>query len=135
MGGTKFEAEVRAKYGLEGNGKNPFYRTDFNLGGPLNNDKSITYNIGGFWRQSDGARNPGYPMNNGGQIRANIMKKFKGGSVKLYAKYLNDKNAWFEFLPTVGFSNPTLPAGVEQTNSVLIPAVKASFKVNDTTKL
>lgn len=131
-GGTVFQAEVRAKYGLEGNGKNPFYRTDFNFGGPLNNDKSITYNVGGFWRQSDGARNPGYPMNNGGQIKANIVKKFKGGSVKLYAKYLNDKNAWFEFLPTTGFSHPTLPAGVEQTNSVLIPAIKASFKVNDT---
>jgi outer membrane receptor protein involved in Fe transport len=32
-GGTVFQAEIRAKYGLEGNGKNPFYRTDFNFGG------------------------------------------------------------------------------------------------------
>ncbi|MEN8825330.1 MAG: carboxypeptidase-like regulatory domain-containing protein, partial [Wenyingzhuangia sp.] len=34
-GGDKFAGEVRAKYGLEGNGKNPYYRADFNFGGPL----------------------------------------------------------------------------------------------------
>lgn len=131
-GGNSFSAEARAKYGLEGNGKNPFYRVDVNIGGPLNKDKSITYNVGGFWRQADGARYPGYPMNNGGQLKANIVKKTKNGSIKLYAKYLNDHNAWFEFLPTKDFQNPTLPDGVTQTNSVLIPGVKASVKINDT---
>jgi iron complex outermembrane receptor protein len=131
-GGQTFSAEARGKYGLEGNGRNPFYRIDLNAGGPLSKDKSITYNIGGFLRQSDGARYPGYPMNNGGQLKANIVKKTKNGSIKLYAKYLNDHNAWFEFLPTTNFSDPTLPAGVEQTNSVLIPAVKATVKVNQT---
>ncbi|MES2519247.1 MAG: TonB-dependent receptor [Bacteroidota bacterium] len=130
-GGTTFAGEVRAKYGLEGDGKNPFYRTDINFDGPLSKDKSLTYNIGGFWRQSDGARNPGYPMNNGGQIKGNIVKKYKGGTFKLYAKYLDDHNAWFESLPTIGFENPRLPAGIEQTNSVLIPSVQTSFKIND----
>ena len=130
-GGTAFGAEIRTKYGLEGNGKNPFYRADINFGGPLNVDKSLTYNIGGFWRQSDGARNPGYPMNNGGQVKGNIVKKYKGGTLKLYAKYLDDHNAWFESLPTIGFENPRLPAGIEQTNSVLIPSVQTSFKIND----
>ena len=134
-GGQTFSAEARAKYGLEGNGKNPFYRMDLNFGGPLSKDKSITYNIGGFLRQADGARYPGYPMNNGGQIKANIVKKTKNGSLKLYAKYLNDKNAWFEFLPTIGFDKPTLPEGVEQTHSVLIPSVKATTKVNDTNEI
>ena len=129
-GGQTFTGEVRARYGLEGNGKNPYYRTDLNFGGPLSKDKSVTYNIGGFWRQSDGARYPGYPMNNGGQLKANIVKKTKNGSVKLYAKYLNDKNAWFEFLPTKDFDKPTLPAGVSQTNSVLIPGVQRSIRVN-----
>lgn len=130
-GGTTFAGEVRTKYGLEGNGKNPFYRADINVGGPLSRDKSLTYNLGGFWRQSDGARNPGYPMNNGGQVKANLVKKYKAGTMKLYAKYLNDHNAWFESLPTVGFENPSLPAGIEQTNSVLVPSVQTSFKIND----
>ncbi len=131
-GGQTFEGEVRAKFGLEGNGKNPFYRADVNFGGPLSKDKSITYNIGGFLRQSDGARYPGYPMNNGGQIKANVAKVYKSGSLKLYLKMLDDHNAWFEFLPTIGFADPKLPAGVEQTNSVLIPPVISDFTVNDT---
>lgn len=131
-GGQTFAGEVRAKVGLEGNGKHPFYRTDVNFGGPLSKDKTITYNIGGFYRQSDGARYPGYPMNNGGQVKANIVKTYKTGSLKLYAKVLNDHNAWFEFLPTIGFTDPKLPAGVEQTHSVLIPAVQADFTINDT---
>lgn len=133
-GGAEFEGEVRAKYGLEGDGKNPYYRMDLNFGGPLSSDKTLTYNIGGFWRRSDGARYPGYPMNNGGQVKANIAKSLSGGkgSLKLYAKYLNDKNAWFEFLPTLGFDDPELPAGFEQTNSVLIPSVETTFTVNQT---
>lgn len=134
-GGQTFSAEARAKYGLEGNGKNPFYRIDLNLGGPLSKDKSITYNIGGFLRQADGARYPGYPMNDGGQLKANIVKKTKNGSLKLYAKYLNDHNAWFEFLPTKNFTDPTLPDGVSQTNSVLIPSVKATARINDTNEM
>lgn len=131
-GGREFAGEARVKYGLEGNGQNPFYRTDLNFGGPLSKDKSLTYNVGGFYRQSDGARYPGYPMNNGGQVKANLSKTYKSGSVKVYAKYLNDHNAWFEFLPSVNFSNPQLAAGVSQTNSVLIPAVEADFTINQT---
>ncbi|MEA5460823.1 TonB-dependent receptor [Arcicella sp. LKC2W] len=131
-GKKTFEGEIRTKYGLEGDGINPYYRVDANIGGPLNKDKSLTYNIGGFWRQADGARYPGYPMNNGGQIKANIVKQLKGGSLKFYAKFLNDKNAWFEFLPTIGFTDPQLPAGVSQTNSVLIPPVTADVRVNQT---
>ena len=129
-GGEKNEGEVRAKYGLEGNGKNPFYRVDVNNGGSLNKDKSLRFNIGGFLRKSDGARNPGYPMNEGGQVKANLVKTYKSGSLKLYTKYLNDKNAWYEFLPTIGFSDPKLPEGVSQTNSVLIPPVQADFTIN-----
>lgn len=131
-GGQSFAGELRAKVGLEGNGKNPYYRGDFNFGGPLSKDKSLTYNIGGFWRQSDGARYPGYPMNNGGQLKANLVKTSKKGSFKLYTKYLNDHNAWFEFLPTLGFDDPKLPQGVEQTHSVLVPPVQADFTINGT---
>ncbi len=36
-GGQKFEGEFRAKLGLEGDGKNPYYRADINFGGPLSN--------------------------------------------------------------------------------------------------
>ncbi|MHA4738940.1 TonB-dependent receptor [Dyadobacter sp. MSC1_007] len=131
-GGPAFEAQARAKFGLEGNGRNPYYRADVNVGGPLSRDKTLTYNVGGFWRQNNGARYPGYPMNNGGQIKANVVKHLKTGSLKLYAKYLNDHNAWFEQLPTVDFNNPHLAPGIKQTNSVLIPPVSADYTINQT---
>lgn len=130
-GGQTFEAQARVKFGLEGNGRNPYYRADANIGGPLTSDKTLTFNMGGFWRQNNGARYPGYPMNNGGQIKANVAKHFKKGSLKLYAKYLNDHNSWFEQLPTVDFKNPHLAPGVKQTNSVLIPPVTASYTINE----
>lgn len=131
-GGTEFAGEVRGKYGLEGNGINPYYRFEANFGGPLSKDKTLTYNIGGFWRQNDGARYPGYPMNEGGQVKANVVKHFKNSSLKFYAKYLNDRNTWFEYLPTVGFTNPQLVPGFKQTNSVMIPPVTAEYTINDT---
>ncbi len=131
-GGQTFGAQARAKFGLEGNGRNPYYRADVNVGGPLGSDKTLTFNMGGFWRQNNGARYPGYPMNNGGQIKANVAKHFKKGSLKLYAKYLNDHNSWFEQLPTVDFKNPHLAPGVKQTSSVLIPPVSADYTINQT---
>ncbi|WP_370479777.1 TonB-dependent receptor [Tamlana flava] len=130
VGGQEFSAEIQAKYGLEGNGKNPYYRTDFNFGGPLRKDSDVTYNVGGFWRQADGARYPGYPMNKGGQIKANLFKPLDNGGLKLYVKYLDDRNSSFEFLPTVDFNNPRMAPGVEQTNSVLIPSIRSRYEIN-----
>jgi len=131
-GGSKTAGEIRTKYGLEGNGKNNFYRADFNIGGPL--AKSWFYNVGGFYRYAEGARYPGYPINNGGQFRGNIVKKYATGSLKLYAKYLNDRNGWFEFTPTVSFTDPKPAAGFDENSSVLSPAVRQSFPINNTGK-
>ncbi|MCR8667867.1 TonB-dependent receptor [Aestuariibaculum sp. M13] len=130
VGGHEFGAEVQAKFGLEGDGKNPYYRTDINVGGPLVKGGSITYNIGGFWREADGARYPGYEMNKGGQLKANLYMPFNNGGLKVYAKYLNDRNSSFEFLPTVDFDNPRMAPGVTQTSSVLIPSVISRYEQN-----
>lgn len=127
-GGNKFEGEVRAKYGLEGNVKNPYYRADINFGGPL--AAGWTYNVGGFLRQSNGARYPGYAMNNGGQIRANLLKKYKSGSLKIYGKFLNDKNALAEFIPTQNWANPQIPNGFSATDSYYLPDVSLSLPIN-----
>jgi iron complex outermembrane receptor protein len=131
-GGKTFAGEVRAKFGLEGNLKNPYYRTDLNLGGPINKSGSLTYDLSGFYRQSDGARDLGYPMNNGGQFRANIMNKYKKGSVKVYAKILDDQNATAEFTPTIGWNNPEIPAGFSSTDSYYLPKLKMQIPINDT---
>lgn len=114
-GGKEFAGEIRTKYGLEGNGKNPYYRVDFNIGGPL--DNGWTYNVGGFYRQSDGARDRGYPVNKGGQIRANLQKIYKTGSFKLNLKYLNDKNDVMAFIPSTNWKDPQIAEGFTKYDS------------------
>ena len=131
-GGGTFQGEARLKFGLEGDGKNPYYRTDLNFGGPLSRDKSITYNIGGFYRRSDGARYPGYPSNNGGQLKANILKTYKSGSLKIYAKFLDDKNAQAEFIPSQDWNDPKVMAGLSTTDSYNLPAFSMQIPVNNT---
>lgn len=119
-GGQTFEGEVRTRFGLEGNGKNPYYRADINFGGPLSKDKSITYNVGGFYRHADGPKYPGYTLSKGGQFKGNIVKNYKSGSLKLYAKVLNDNTAPFEFTPTVGFEKPKIVGSFNNSSSTMV---------------
>jgi iron complex outermembrane receptor protein len=114
-GGQKFAGEVRAKFGLEGNGQNPYYRMDVNFGGPL--AEGLTYNIGGFLRQSDGARDRGYPLNKGGQVRGNLVKTYKTGSFRLNLKYLNDKNDRMAFIPSTNWQDPEIADGFSKYDS------------------
>lgn len=65
------------------------YRLDFNYGGAIS--ENTRFNIGGFWREGEGARNAGYNANSGYQIKANLTQEFEGGYVRLYAKHLNDR--------------------------------------------
>lgn len=130
-GGKTFAGEIRSKFGLEGNFKNPYYRTDLNLGGALSKSGSLTYNVSGFYRESDGARALGYPMNNGGQIRANIVNKYKNGTIKVYAKILDDRNAVAEFTPTIGWNDPKIPAGFSSTDSYYLPKLTMEIPINN----
>ena len=122
-GGQTFAGEVRARVGLEGDGKNPYYRADVNFGGPLSKDKSITFNVGGFYRNADGPKYPGYTLSKGGQFRGNIVKTYKTGSLKLYAKILNDNTAPFEFTPTIGFDKPKTAGSFNNSSSTMVGPV------------
>lgn len=135
-GTSELKAEVRAKYGLEGNkAANPYYRMDANIGGPIGKSNSLYFNMGGFYRQNDGPRYSGYPLNNGGQFKANLIKHLGSGSLKLYIKYLDDKNSFNDFLPTVDFNNPRLAPGVTENTSFLLPPIKATYYLNDSKTL
>ena len=84
---------IMATYGLD-------YQTnrmDFEYGTPLGN--GLSYHIGGFMRTGEGPRNIGYQGNKGGQIKANITKKFNSGFVRTYFKYLNDKSVMYLPMP------------------------------------
>ena len=123
--GQKPVNQLLYKVGLEGDGRNLFNRLDGNLGGKLN-DKGWFYNIGGFYRNSDGPRNPGYALNKGGQIKANVVKTLaNGGSLKIYGKYLNDRNALPQNLPAQNYDKPELVAGFNPTDTYMLPASKS----------
>ncbi len=129
-GGTEFEGVFGTRFGLEGNGKFPYYRGDFNMGGPLNKDKSLRYNVGGFYRYSFGPHSPGYAQNRGGQVKANITKFFDQGSLKLYGKFLHDNNAQNEFIPSQNFDDPSPVAGFDNTSSTFIEEGQQSWRLN-----
>ncbi|QJD79984.1 TonB-dependent receptor [Spirosoma rhododendri] len=132
-GGEVMGGEVRAKVGLEGDGRNPYYRADFDLGGPLNKDKSLRFNLGGFYRYANGARYPGYPANNGGQVKLNLTKTYKNGTIKLYGKFLDDRNLQYSFMPTQGWAEQALPAGFNYTDSYDMPSIQMQLPRNGQT--
>jgi len=65
------------------------YRADFDYGAPIGED--LTFHVGGFYRQGEGPRRLGYDGLKGGQIKLNVTKKFSGGYVRLFGKYLDDR--------------------------------------------
>ncbi|PUB26759.1 TonB-dependent receptor-like protein [Elizabethkingia sp. YR214] len=121
-GGNKFGGEIRAKYGIQGANNSGYHRIDANFGGPLGDN--WFFNIGGFYRYDLGARYAGYPFNNGGQIKANIVKKYNKGSLKVFLKYLDDKNGYAQLIPTRNYTDPEPAEGFSSSSSLLIPKLQ-----------
>jgi len=57
--------------------------------------------VGGFWRESDGVRDPGFKADKGGQLTATLSHDFDAGRLTLYARYLNDKNQFITPIPLI----------------------------------
>ena len=125
-GGDKFRADMVVSGGLQGD-NNLLARYDLNLGGAIS-DKNINYNIGGFYRYDQGARNTDINWENGGQIKANITKRTKKGFIKLYAKYLNDKVNRYQGLAATNWSNPQPAFGQDFNNTALnLPTISTNI--------
>ncbi len=73
------------------------YRTDFDYGTPINDNTFVS--LGGFFRSGDGPRKTGFTSNFGGQFRISFLKKFERGSVRVYAKLLDDRTAAYMPMP------------------------------------
>ena len=98
LGGTvKLQGATRGKF-----------RTDFNVGGPFGDD--WRFNVGGFYRYDQGVRSPGFPGNRGGQVSANVTRFLDNGYVRVYGRYMNDKNVFY--LP-VPLQDPDDPEGID----------------------
>ena len=84
------------------------YRADLFWGGPIGAGWGLA--VGGFYRQSDGIRDPGYDADKGGQIRAKLVREIEGGQLEIFAKYINDRSLFVVPIPLQG--DPSDPDGV-----------------------
>ncbi|MBK7939373.1 MAG: TonB-dependent receptor [Lewinellaceae bacterium] len=127
-GSGTFDGEVRTRVGLEGDGKNPYYRLEVGFGGPLSKkDSSLTYFVSGHYRHANGAKYPGYPLSRGGQVKTNLVKKYKQGYFQLNLKYLHDRTVQFESTPSVNFDEPRPAGNFTTSSSTLNPDVTLNY--------
>src|SRR5690349_18919293 len=81
-------------YGNEG-----MYRVDGFYGFPVG--ESWVGSVGGFWRQSDGVRDPQFKADDGFQLTGTLKHESDGGQLTLYARYLDDKNQFITPIPLI----------------------------------
>lgn len=74
-------------------------RVDFAYGSPLGN--GWRFHVGGFYRQGEGPRELGYDGFRGGQIKANVTKQFANGYIRLYGKFLDDRQPHYGNVPVL----------------------------------
>jgi outer membrane receptor protein involved in Fe transport len=104
-GEDQFAGTMRATAGTQG-----LARYDLNAGGPLGGD--WRFNAGGFYRYDHGVRDPGFPGIRGGQLKANVTRRFGNGYVRVSAKYLDDRNQFILDLPFVNPGDPHYAPGL-----------------------
>jgi outer membrane receptor protein involved in Fe transport len=85
------------------------YSTDVAWNGPIGDDWGLA--IGGYYRRSDGVRNPGYTADDGGQLRVKLGRSFEHGSAEIFAKYIDDRSLFVVPIPLTG--NPSNPRGLD----------------------
>jgi outer membrane receptor protein involved in Fe transport len=88
------EGSVGLTYGDEN-----LMRADAFYGFPIGD--SWFGSIGGFWRTSDGVRDPEFAADEGGQITATLKHEADNGQFTLYARYLDDKNQFITPIPVI----------------------------------
>ncbi|ANW96043.1 TonB-dependent receptor [Wenyingzhuangia fucanilytica] len=120
-----FGGQAQLTSGIQGD-NNAYHKVELALNGDLGNN--WFYNVGGHFRQDEGARNVDFTFSKGGQVKANIIKKNDSGYFKFYAKYLNDKTNRWNGVTAKNWNNPTAVYGQDfNTTSQLLPSINASI--------
>lgn len=122
-GSEQPSARLKVQAGLQGP-LNSLFRADFNAGGPVS--KKWFYNIGGFYRFDEGARDLPYNANVGGQLKANLVHKHDKGNIKFFGKFLNDKVSSYEYIPINNFLDRSPVADFDLNTSTIYPDIEVS---------
>ncbi|MED5621929.1 TonB-dependent receptor [Ideonella sp. BN130291] len=94
-------------------------RLDFTYGGSFGS--GWKFQVGGFQRAGQGARESGYNAENGGQLRGNLTKTFADGFVRLSFKHLDDRTP--SYMPVPVMVDSVDSAGVGHGSIHAIPGV------------
>jgi outer membrane receptor protein involved in Fe transport len=97
--------------------------------------------VGGFYRVSDGVRDPQYPSDIGGQITATLKHTLDNGSIMFWYRMLQDKNQWVADFPYIvvngdpkpypGFNQLNNTYNSKQLQNFLIPNPAGGFENDD----
>jgi outer membrane receptor protein involved in Fe transport len=133
-GSDKTTGSVGVTYGSEGS-----ERVDAFLSGKIID--GWYGSVGGFYRVSDGVRDPQYPADIGGQLTGTLKHDLDGGSVMFWYRVLQDKNLWVADFPYVvsngdphpypGFNQLNHTYNSKQLQNFLIPAPSGGFENDD----
>jgi outer membrane receptor protein involved in Fe transport len=133
-GSDKSEGSVGLTYGSEGS-----ERVDAFLSGKIID--GWYGSVGGFYRVSDGVRDPQYPSDIGGQLTATLKHTLDNGSIMFWYRVLQDKNQWVADFPYVvvngdpkpypGFNQLNNTYNSKQLQNFLIPSPQGGFENDD----
>lgn len=91
--GDELTGNARVLYGPTAD----LFRFDGWIGAPLADGWKL--GLGGFYRNEQGVRDPGYTGNKGGQIRADLSKDFGDAALTLSYKHLDDHAIFYTGIP------------------------------------
>jgi len=89
-------------------GDENLYRVDGFFGFPL--AEGWYGSVGGFWRTSDGVRDPQFTADDGGQLTATLKHEGDQSNLVVYARYLDDKNQFITPIPVIQHGSDTFSA-------------------------
>jgi outer membrane receptor protein involved in Fe transport len=126
---------VGLTYGSEGS-----KRIDAFFGGPI--APGWFASAGGFYRKSDGVRDPQFAADDGGQFTATLSHDWDTGSLLLWGRALNDKNQFIVPVPVLenangdfsnypGFNALTSAYGSKAMQNVSLPNPAGGFEQAD----
>ncbi|QCW99585.1 TonB-dependent receptor [Aggregatimonas sangjinii] len=119
-----FGGEIQLQGGVQGEG-NPMFRVDGTVGGTFGNN--WFYNLGGHYRNDDGARNTDFTFSKGGQLKFNLMKRHDKGYVKFYGKILDDFTNRYTGVAATDWSDPKAAFGQDfNSTALMMPAFSAN---------
>ena len=124
-GSEKTAGSIGVTYGFEG-----MERVDAFVSGKVIDGWYAS--IGGFYRSSDGVRNPQYPSDLGGQLTATLKHDLDNGSIMFWARTMHDHNQWVADFPYVVCGSSVCPyPGFNQLHSTYNSRQLENFQVPD----